>query len=143
GLAVCLLSPHTYHGFTPPPELSSVSWSAGLVQDIRFQAQFGSPWQEYMRAAMRRDASVIACAVLCLLGISSFLACPSALRSWRSLIWLCFALPTLWRPWAIPFFAIVAAPITVLNWQDFAVARQEKGNTSRPPSKVRPALLLV
>lgn len=139
GLAVCLLNPHTYHVFTPPPELSPAAWSAGLVQDVRLQSQFGSPWQEYVRAAMRLDAAVIAYAVLFLFGIGSFLACPRAWRSWRSLIWLCFALPTLWRSWSIPFFVIVAVPITVLNWQDFAASRQDK----RRATRLRPALLLV
>jgi hypothetical protein len=143
GLAACLLNPHTFHVFALPPELSPVSWSAGLVQDVRYQGQFGSPWPDYVRAAMRLDASVIAYAVLFVLGICSFIACPGALRSWRVLIWLCFALPTLWREWAIPFFVIVAAPITVLNWQDFAASRDQKSQTRRLPSILRPALFLA
>jgi hypothetical protein len=142
-VVACLLNPHTYHIFALPPELSPTSWSAGLAQDVRFQAQFVSPWPEYVRGAMRLDASILAYAALFVLGILSFLACPSALRSWRSLIWLCFAFPTVWRAWAIPFFVIVAAPITALNWQDFAVLRERKSETKRRPSLLRPALLLV
>src|SRR5262249_60470132 len=79
-LAACLLNPHTYHVFTAPLELSPAAWNAGPVQNVRFQSQFGSPWQEYVRAARRLDASVIANVVLFALGICSFLAYPSALR---------------------------------------------------------------
>jgi tetratricopeptide (TPR) repeat protein len=42
---------------------------------------------------------------------------------WRLLIWLSFALLSLYSARAIPFFAIVAGPITALNWLDFAAGR--------------------
>jgi hypothetical protein len=57
--------------------------------------------------------------VLTGLGLLSFLLQRQALREWRLLVWLPFALLAAWHARAIPFFAVVAAPITALNWQDF------------------------
>jgi hypothetical protein len=124
GLAACLLNPHTFHAFTLPAELSPVSFTSGLRQDVRFQALFASPWQaEYLHAALRLHAAALAYFALTLLGLVSFLVHRQALRDWRLLVWLPFALLAAWQARAIPFFAVVAAPITALNWQDFLAAR--------------------
>jgi hypothetical protein len=127
GLAVCLLNPHTYHAFTLPAELSPVLWTSGLRQDLRFQTLFASPWQaEYFRAAGRLNAAALGYFILTALGLVSFLFHRPALRDWRLLVWLPFAALAAWHYHAIPFFAVVAAPITVLNWQDYLAGRAEK-----------------
>ena len=38
-----------------------------------------------------------------------------ALRSWRCLVWIAFAALACWQARLVPFFAVVAGPITVLN----------------------------
>src|SRR5579884_265805 len=124
GLAVCLLNPYTYRAFTLPVELSNVPWTSGLREDPRFQALFASPWdKEHLHAALRLNAAVLAYYVLVLLGVLSFLLYRPALRDGRLLIWLPFALLAAWQARLIPFFAVVAAPITALNWQDILSER--------------------
>jgi hypothetical protein len=124
GLAACLLNPYTFHAFTLPAELSPVAWTSGLRQDPRFQALFASPWQPaYLRAAGEWNAAVLAYFALTALGLLSFVLHPQALRGWRLVVWLPFALLAAWHARAVPFFAVVAAPITALNVQDFLAGR--------------------
>jgi tetratricopeptide (TPR) repeat protein len=127
GLAACLLNPYTFHAFTLPAELSPVTWTSGLRQDARFQAYFASPWQPaHLGAAAHLNAAALAYYVLTLLGLTSFVLHRRALRDWRLVVWLPFALLAGWQARAIPFFAIVAAPITCLNWQDLFVGRRDQ-----------------
>jgi hypothetical protein len=124
GLAVCLLNPHTYYAFTLPDELSPLTWTSGLRRDPQYQGLFVSPWQRaYRQAAIHLDAAALAYFVLTVLGLLSFLLYRRALASWRLTVWLPFALLAAWQARAIPFFAVVATPITALNWQDFFADR--------------------
>jgi tetratricopeptide (TPR) repeat protein len=130
GLAACLLNPYTYHAFTPPAELSIVPWTSGLRLDPRIRTAFASPWEtEYLHAAMRLNAAVLAYYVLTLLGLASFVLHRPALRDWRLLVWLTFAVLAGWQARLIPFFAVVAAPIMALNGQDILNARYAETNT--------------
>lgn len=124
GLVVCLLNPYTYHAFTLPDELSIVTWTSGLRNDPRFQSLFASPWQqEFLHAAGRLNAAALAYFILTFLSAASFLLHRPALRDWRLLVWLPFAVLAAWQARTIPFFAIVAAPITALNGQDYLATR--------------------
>jgi hypothetical protein len=125
GFAACLLNPHTFHAFTLATEFSPVLWTSGLRQDPRFQVLFASPWQSaYWHAAGELNAAVLAYFTLTLLGLVSFLLHPQALRGWRLVVWLPFALLAATHARAVPFFAVVAAPITALNFQDFLAGRK-------------------
>jgi hypothetical protein len=134
GLAVCLLNPHTFHAFTLPTELSVVPWTSGLREDPRFQALFASPWQPaYLRTAAELNAAALAYFALTFLGLASFLLHRPALRDGRLIVFLPFALLAAWQSRAIPFFAVVAAPVTALNGQDFlAGRRRERSSLSGP-----------
>ncbi len=130
GFAVCLLNPYTYHAFTLPAELSSVAWTSGLREDARFRALFACPWDaDYLLAASRLNAAVLSYYGLTFLGLASFVVHRPALRDWRFFIWFPFALLAVWQARLIPFFAIVAAPITALNWQDVISARYAARST--------------
>jgi hypothetical protein len=132
GLAVCLLNPHTYHAFTLPDELSPLTWTSGLRQDPQFQGLFASPWQSaYRRAAVDLNAAAFAYFALTFLGLLSFLLRRRAVIGWRLAVWLPFALLAAWQARAIPFFAVVAAPITALNGQDFLIDLRGAGSRSR------------
>ncbi len=125
GLAACLLNPFTFRAFTLPAEWSPVTWTSGLRHDARFQAVFASPWQPgYLQAAAEGNASALAYYALTFLGLASFALHRPAVCGWRLTVWLPFALLAAWQARAIPFFAVVAAPITALNGQDFLAARQ-------------------
>jgi hypothetical protein len=146
GLAASFLNPYPLHLL--PSELSPTTWSSGLRQDPRFQGLFASPWQlTYLLAAAGLNAAALAYYLLVVLGIVSFMAYRPALRGWRLVVWLPFALLAAWQVRAVPFFAVVAAPITVLNGQDLVallVARrkpigehQQSSEGDRAPSLVR------
>lgn len=132
-LAACLLNPHTYHAFALPAEFSPVTWNSGLRQDARFQPLFASPWQSstFLQPAIWPNASALAYFSLLILGLVSFIFHRGALRSWRFLVWVSFGLLAAWQMRAIPFFAVVSGPITVLNLQDFATRRGWKSTPLR------------
>jgi hypothetical protein len=135
GLAACLLNPYTFHAFTLPPELSPVTWTSGLRQDPRFGTLFASPWQPaYLRAARALNAAALAYFSLLVLGMFSFVLYRRALASWRLVVWVPFAVLAAWQARAIPFFAVVAAPITALNLQDFLAQRQSAAVPGRTAS---------
>jgi hypothetical protein len=124
GMAACLLNPYMYHALTLPSELSPVTWTSGLRDDGRFQVLFAPSWSPAYLTTPGPHA-VLAYFALAALGLLSFLLHRPALRDWRLVVWLPFAALAAGQARAVPFFAVVAAPITVLNWQDFLAARAE------------------
>jgi hypothetical protein len=125
GLAACMLNPFTFHAFTLPSELSAFLGAAELRDDIRFQAIFASPWSVASLRSAWSNPAAIAYFVLTLLGLVSFVLNRKALWGWRLIVWLPFALLAAWQARTIPFFVVVAAPITALNWQDFLAGLAE------------------
>jgi hypothetical protein len=103
---------------------------------------FASPWQSntYLQPAAWQNASALAYFALVALGLVSFLLRREALRGWRFLVWLSFGLLAAWQMRAIPFFAVVAGPLTALNLQDFMAGR--RGSSPRRSLVGRLALLL-
>lgn len=145
-LAVCLLNPHGWRAFALPAELSPITWSSGLREDIRFRAAFDSPWQSaYVRAALALDPAALAYFGLTALAAASFLFHREALRSWRAVVWLTFGALAAWQARTIPFYAVVAGPIAALNWQDWAAARRPStpGWAVRLAARLRPAIVAV
>jgi hypothetical protein len=130
-LAVCLLNPHHWHAFRLPAELSPVPVATGLGQDIRFREQFASPW--HLNANALREVNLAAWAYFALIGLGllSFVLNRSELRGWRLLIWGVFGLLGAWQVRLVPFFAVVAAPITALNLQDYLSCRSAAFPESR------------
>jgi hypothetical protein len=122
-LAVCLLSPHNWHAFSLPAELS-LSPAVGLWHDSRQQGPFASWWQLGLSALREINLAAWAYFVLAGLGMLSFALNWRGLRGWSLLVWAGFGLLGAWRVEAIPFFAVVAAPITVLNLQDYLSRRR-------------------
>jgi hypothetical protein len=125
GLAVCLINPYFLHAFTLPEELMPLP--EALQQDGRFASLHLSPWQMSFYYSPFVGVSLASCAYLVLLigGALSFLLGIRNLSGWRLLIWLTFAGLSAWLMRTIPFFAIVAAPITALNFQDAFSHRQQ------------------
>jgi hypothetical protein len=140
GLAVCLLNPHAYHAFTLPDELSPVTWLGGLREDVRFRGVFASAWQpECLRAVTQGNVAVLAFGALVGLGLLSFAAHRPASRGWRLTVWLPFAVLAVCHVRAVPFFAVVGAPVAALNWQDFFATRAAR----RAPGRERRGWPLV
>jgi len=143
GLPACLVNPYTYHAFTLPSELSPVTWSSGLREDSRFQALFASPWSHAYPPTAGLHPAALAYFALTALGLVSFVLHRPALRDWRLVVWLPFALLAAWQARAIPFFAVVAAPITALNCQDFLSTKRSRLSWLRIPGYVLLTLALA
>jgi tetratricopeptide (TPR) repeat protein len=117
-LAACLVSPYTVQGLTLPTDIWALFWARDLQ---------GLPWfQQYFFTGIGREYltsfSAWAYVVLLGLGVASFVLVRSELRWWRLALWTPFALlSALGMARTIPFFAVVAGPITALNLQDYAV----------------------
>lgn len=124
-LAVCLLNPYNVRAFALPFEMSSILSSTGLLQDVRFQRTFLSPWLFGVKWQPLAAVNLAEWAyfLLVALGILSFVFNRRQLEGWRVVVWLCFAGLGAWQLRLIPFFAVIAAPITSLNLQDNWAAR--------------------
>jgi tetratricopeptide (TPR) repeat protein len=118
-VAACLVNPHHYHVFRIPDALSS-SLSAGIKQDRLLRNLFWSPWQSeyFASSSLTHSLAVMAYYPLLALGFLSFVVNVSGWRWWRGLVWAAFAALAAYHARSIPFFAIIAAPIMVLNFQD-------------------------
>src|SRR5262245_2811804 len=124
--AVCLLNPHHFHVFALPAELSPMLSAVGLPQDARFQGLFAPAWRLNLRV---RPVAAINLAewsyvILLALGLGSFLLNWRHLSGGRLLVWIAFAGLSIWRVRTVPFFAVVAGPITALELQNFLARRR-------------------
>jgi hypothetical protein len=127
-IGACLLSPHHLYALTLPAELSPGVRSSAFATDPRFAGLFASPWRwGPMGSAGGYSPAAWAFVALLLLGLGSFAANRGAIRGWRAAVWIPFALLAAWQARLIPFFAVVAGPITALNlrevWPDAAYSR--------------------
>jgi tetratricopeptide (TPR) repeat protein len=134
GLLVCLVNPHFYRAFQVPSEIWP--WwinDSPLQLDDTYTLQlklFQSPFsEEELTSAFSRNPSSadIAYYLLAALGLASFALNWADWRGWRIIVWLAFFMVSARLMRTIPFFAVVAGPITALNIQDFAVRRYGVG----------------
>jgi hypothetical protein len=125
GTAACLLNPHHYHAFALPAQLSWAGLSDTFARDPLFAPFYHSLLQENLfQADARLTATGPALLLLAVLGVASFgLSFSAGWQWWRVLLWIVFAVLAFYRIRMVPFFAVVAAPITVLNFQDFVAFR--------------------
>jgi tetratricopeptide (TPR) repeat protein len=124
GLAACLLNPYHYGAFAAPLQLSASRIMQILERDFWFRLSYRNAYEAYF--GVNRDTSIAGLAYipLVVLGVCSFiLTIGNGWRWWRFFIWLPFCLLSLYHVRDIPFFAVVAAPLTALNLQDFALTR--------------------
>jgi hypothetical protein len=131
--AACLISPYHVRAFTLPSELSAFLFDSTLALDPWFNNFFLSPFDErYLSPAgveLYQNVAVLALLPLLLLGVLSFACVYRQIRWWRVLVFVPFAvLAALWTR-AVPFFAVVAAPIIALNLQDMMAALAARGSS--------------
>jgi hypothetical protein len=124
GLAACLLNPYHVYAFRLPPHMLPASAGPALSQDAEFRRLYLLPFESaYFKSNLGLSAAGVAYFPLLLLGLASFALTAGAVRWGRVLVWLVFAVLSGLHVRAIPFFAVVAGPITALNFLDFAAAR--------------------
>jgi hypothetical protein len=111
-LAASLVNPHFWHTWTLPAE-----FTPGVIAADGYQRSLAHPWHWHVHdGPFLAEAAYFA---LIGLGLLSFVLNRHHLPGWRLTVWFGFALLGAWRLGLTPFFAVVAAPITALNMQDF------------------------
>ncbi|MFO0876962.1 MAG: hypothetical protein U0840_06280 [Gemmataceae bacterium] len=124
--AACLVNPSFYQAFlTLPQGLLHTGPMAILKEESAYRGYFLSPWQSlYFSPYFGLCAAGLAYHVLVGLGVLSFVLVgvlsPGGLRWSRIFLFVASALLSSWTLRAIPFFAILAGPITALNFHDLA-----------------------
>jgi tetratricopeptide (TPR) repeat protein len=115
----CLASPYHLRGLTLPQEIWTLLNGGALQTDVWLQSYF---FQGLGRENLANPSSWPYVA-LAIMGLASFAATFPDLRYWRVALWAAFMLLSAALARAVPFFAVVAAPIAALNFQDFAIKR--------------------
>jgi hypothetical protein len=121
GVAACLVNPHHYHAFTLPSALSPDMPISAYERDPVFRQMFFSAWNdEYWLLARGFNVAGWAYVALVVAGLASFgLSLFAGWRWWRLLVWFPFAALAAYQIRHVGFFAVISAPITALNIQDF------------------------
>ena len=140
-IAACLVNPHHIWAFALPPELGLSEAANAFNKDPQYLSLFLAPFdQRSFRPGLLSVAS-LAYHPLVLLGAASFAAALWAgrLRWSRLVVWTAFFALGAWHARSIPFFAVVAGPITALNFLDFA-ARRVGADSSNAAANTRGAV---
>jgi tetratricopeptide (TPR) repeat protein len=122
-VAACLVNPHHVWIFALPSQLGLSEAADALHDDSQFRGLFIRPFEDlYFRTDTGLSVAGLAFFALALLGLVSFAAAQwmGCWRWGRAIVWTAFFALAVWRASAIPFFAVVAGPITSLNFLDFA-----------------------
>ncbi len=124
GLIACLVNPYGYRAFAVPFQLGFAPGMDFLQGDAIFRRMTVTAYQpEFYKAGGQWNLPALAYFLLAFLGVVSFVLTWGAWRWWRLCIWMAFFLFSFFHSRAVPFFAVVAAPIAALNYLDFAVQR--------------------
>jgi hypothetical protein len=115
----CLCGPQHIFTYSVLQDLDPFLTGRGLVHDLRFQRMYASPWnlRTYLQPGMGLNVAGLSYFVLVALSLLSFTVNRAGVRDWRLFVWLGFGLLGAWQVRSMPFFAVMAGPITVLNLQ--------------------------
>jgi hypothetical protein len=118
-LLACLVNPAHIGAFLLPLPFDFSEASSVLAREAQFRGLFLSPLESiYFQKTVGLSAAGLSVFLLLLLGLVSFVLNVPRLCWWRVLVWLVFAALAMWSVRLIPFFAVVAGPITALNFLD-------------------------
>lgn len=124
-VAACAVNPFLHKAFALPAQLGFSAGMTELQNEPSFRTLAVMPLQElYFDPRVGLSPAGLAYFPLVFLGVLSFGLTWGAWRWWRVFMWLGYFLFTLYHARAIPFFAIVAGPITALNFLEYFAARQ-------------------
>jgi hypothetical protein len=120
-IVACLVNPHLHRVFVWPDDLVPSFWPAEVRDNPFFRSYVANPFDgTYLQLA--GPGPFAALYALIVVGILSFVVTIKQLNASRLLIWLALVAGACWRTRMVPFFAIGATPLVVMNFQD-ALAR--------------------
>jgi hypothetical protein len=151
-VAVCVINPYHVRVFQLPPEFAALTLPTELRGDPYFKSYFLVPFakayhtQESGMPVPVGKAPAYAYYLLIGLGLGSFFVNAGGWRWERALVWLAFAWLSMQSSRLVPYFAVVGAPVLVLNLQSMFARRQgastEGGNVpARSTAMVRAYVL--
>lgn len=132
GLGVCLLNPMHVFAFTLPPQLGLSGTASLLREEASFRPSFQMVFDPVFFQKNQISASHLAYFVLVASTLLSFGVNFRGFRFWRGLLAGVFVALSVYHQRAAPFFAVVAAPIMALNFQE-AVLRYAQPGRRRDP----------
>src|SRR5579875_3062835 len=122
GLAACLITPYHYRTFAWPTLVGLSHTEQALQNDpLGPQLLFSSFGGHFVHSPLFRSPGAWAYYLLLAAGAFSFVLSIRTLRPGRLLVWLALAALSLYRARTIPFFAVAAAPLLALNFQEWGV----------------------
>jgi tetratricopeptide (TPR) repeat protein len=113
----CLLNPYGYKALSLPSDWSFLKLPHSLRTDELFRELFRSPFEKAYTSEVAGTIPGGSYFLLLGLGLGSFILNSGAWQWNRALVWLAFAGLSMWLTRFVPYFAVVAAPITVWNLQ--------------------------
>ena len=124
-IAACLINPFHVHAFTLPAQLGLSPAGSVLAEDDMYRRLFYSPLQEeyWHNSNLGANVAGLSYYILVVVCATSFALGGTAWRDWRGTVTLPFLLLSLWHFRAIPFFAVVAGPVSGLNFLEFAARK--------------------
>lgn len=123
-LLACLLNPYHVKAFGLPAQLSFSAGMEALKNDAAFRTQGLTPIQGmYFDTRFGLSPAGMAYFPLILLGIVCFAINWGRTPAWRLTVWLFYLFLSLIHARAIPFFAVVAGPVTALNLLEYLASR--------------------
>lgn len=138
-VAACVMNPYHVRVFQLPSELAAFTLPTELQKDTYFEGFFRTPFQKPPAPAYSRlagPAPAWAYYLLLGLGLGSFFANAGGWRWERALVWLAFAWLSMQSTRLVPYFAVVGAPILVLNLQSmFARRRGSASEETNAPAR--------
>jgi hypothetical protein len=122
GLLAAALNPHHIHVFTAPSLLDG-SVPQDFLDDAADREALQSPVSWVRAGESLQQPARLAHGALIVVGLASFVVQGGNVSVARLLVWLVFLGLSIYRSGAIPFFAVVAAPIAALNLQEWLARR--------------------
>jgi hypothetical protein len=141
GLVACLLNPHHVFVFALPASLGFSAAADALAHDTALRELFSSSLHPDTFLAANLSAARLAYFPLLAFGLLSFGVNYNNLRWWRVLTFGFFLLLSVTRMGAVPFFAVVAGPVTALNFHDLIERLAAERDRRVRRERVAPAVL--